>query len=147
RKVEYEYDELYRLIEERIFDPIEGYSTISYTYDAVGNRLTRNVDGVTIRYTYDDNNRLITEGETIYSYDDNGNMIGKIDFDGVINYFYDYQNRLIKVKTMDSTIEYKYNTSGIRTSVNVNGNIVNYLIDENRDYAQVLEERDNSSNL
>lgn len=147
RKVEYEYDELYRLIEERIFDPIEGYSTISYTYDAVGNRLTRNVDGVTIRYTYDDNNRLITEGETIYSYDDNGNMIGKIDFDGVINYFYDYQNRLIKVKTMDSTIEYKYNTTGIRTSVNVNGNIVNYLIDENRDYAQVLEERDNSSNL
>ena len=41
RKVEYEYDDLYRLIKETITDSVRGNRTISYGYDAVGNRLTK----------------------------------------------------------------------------------------------------------
>jgi large repetitive protein len=63
RKVEYEYDDIYRLTKETIFAPAEGGErTVSYNYDAVGNRLSKSdsVRGVTT-YTYDDNDRLKTE--------------------------------------------------------------------------------------
>ena len=63
RKVEYTYDELHRLTKEVITDPVNGDSatqtlrerTIEYTYDAVGNRYTKNdsVFGLTT-YTYDE---------------------------------------------------------------------------------------------
>ncbi len=43
RRVEYAYDEIYRLIGEDIFDPgaAQPRRTLDYTYDPVGNRLTR----------------------------------------------------------------------------------------------------------
>ena len=51
RKVEYEYDDLYRLTKETIFAPAGAVErTISYGYDAVGNRLTKtdSVGGVRV---------------------------------------------------------------------------------------------------
>ncbi|MEJ6950101.1 putative Ig domain-containing protein [Natronospora cellulosivora (SeqCode)] len=147
RVVEYTYDDLYRLTEENIYHPVEGNNSITYTYDAVGNRLSKTEHGISIEYTYDDNNRLISEGDTIYIYDDNGNTIGKLNADGNITYSYDYQNRLVEVNAADSNIEYQYNTSGMRTKKIVDGESVKYLLDENRTYAQVLEERDANGNL
>ena len=41
RIIDYTYDSLYRLTEEDITDPGQGDETIGYTYDAVGNRLTK----------------------------------------------------------------------------------------------------------
>ncbi|ACK68468.1 YD repeat protein (plasmid) [Rippkaea orientalis PCC 8801] len=67
RIVEYEYDDLYRLIEEKITDSLDTVNdgrVISYTYDAVGNRLTK-VDSVegTTTYDYNANDWLLTETE------------------------------------------------------------------------------------
>src|SRR5262249_35084918 len=42
RRVDYGYDVLDRLTREAISDAVLGNRTIDYTYDAVGNRLTRN---------------------------------------------------------------------------------------------------------
>ena len=84
RNIEYEYDDLYRLRSETIFatgGTLE--RTVSYGYDAVGNRLrkTDSVAGVAT-YFYDDNDRLLREelrqngvfvGSLEYGYDDNGN--------------------------------------------------------------------------
>ena len=41
RVVEYSYDDTYKLVEEKITMPSGDVRTISYTYDAVGNRLIK----------------------------------------------------------------------------------------------------------
>jgi RHS repeat-associated protein len=70
RTVSYTYDEVYRLIEEHIDEPgTANDQTITYTYDAVGNRVRKTaVQGTKttdILYTYDANDRLLTEVQTI----------------------------------------------------------------------------------
>jgi YD repeat-containing protein len=67
---------LYRLTKETIFAPAGGIEkTISYGYDAVGNRLNKSdsVGGVTT-YTYDDNDRLQTE-----EWRQNGVLVGSVE--------------------------------------------------------------------
>ena len=94
----YEYDAVNRLVSENIKDD-KGSIGYKYSFDKVGNRtsktvnvsgtisgLTDNVSVVktgTTKYTYNDNNQLITETynnqKTVYSYDDNGNLVGIIN--------------------------------------------------------------------
>ncbi len=156
RKVEYEYDSLYRLTKETITDAVAGNRVVEYTYDKVGNRLTKNdsVEGITT-YSYDDNDRLKTEQlkkngvvvQTIeYRYDDNGNLLSRIK-NGVeeVSYTWDKENRLIGVrKASGEVISYQYDSDGIRVSSTVNGVKTEYLVDKNLPYAQVLEERVNN---
>ena len=65
RVVDYSYDSLYRLTEEKITDATAGNRTIGYSYDLAGNRLgkTDTLEGLT-SYKYDANNRLknLTQG-------------------------------------------------------------------------------------
>jgi RHS repeat-associated protein len=163
RKVEYEYDDLYRLTKETIFAPAGAVErTISYGYDAVGNRLTKNdsVGGVTT-YTYDDNDRLLKEelrqngvlvGSVEYGYDSNGNTRTrtKKDAAGVVGesvtYTWNQDNRLVGVQSSNGdAISYAYDADGVRVSKTVNGVKTEFLVDKNRDYAQVLEERVNDA--
>ena len=85
RNTSYVYDGLGRLKQESV----EGQTTsYTYTYDDFGNRSTMTVTGpapYNVAYSYDHNNRLLTEtktqGEvdeiTRYGYDNNGNQIYK----------------------------------------------------------------------
>jgi YD repeat-containing protein len=150
RRVEYEYDDLYRLTKETIFDPgaTTPSRTIEYTYDEVGNRLSRvdSGDGSSI-YTYDNNDRLLTENrdgvETTYTYDNNGNTISKTTETETVTYEWDVENRLIVSDTDgDGTndVENKYDLDGVRVSQTINGEETRFLIDTNRPYVQVLEE-------
>ncbi len=50
RTMDYAYDAADRLVEEHITDPGLGNRTISYTYDPVGNRLTKTDNGVITTY-------------------------------------------------------------------------------------------------
>ena len=151
RTVDYIYDNLYRLTAEDITDAINGNQSISYTYDDVGNRLTKTVDGVVTSYDYDNNNRLTSEttsGDTItYGYDNNGNQIQKLSATEDIAYGYNYENRLVSVDDNASLILYQYDVDGIKTRKTVDGTVTKYLIDKNRDYAQVLEEIDGTGTL
>ncbi|MBP0035970.1 MAG: hypothetical protein J7524_22885, partial [Roseofilum sp. Belize BBD 4] len=156
RKIEYDYDESYRLIEEKITDPVNGDLTIEYSYDNVGNRIAKKVttEQVTVEttYQYDDNDRLQSETTngitTDYTYDKNGNLIleNVLGSTEKVEYFWDLENRLIAVNLTDDSgatqnIEYEYNARGIRVSETVDGGeTIKYLIDEVRPYAQVLEE-------
>ncbi|MGA1842202.1 MAG: putative Ig domain-containing protein [bacterium] len=143
RVVDYTYDNLYRLTEESITDPTLGDRLVAYSYDPVGNRLSKGdtVEGPT-DYTYDENDRLLTENGTTYTYDNNGNTISKTEGSGVTTYSYNYENRLVGAQTPVATVNYNYDADGIRVSKSVDGMVTNYLVDKNRDYAQVLEERD-----
>ena len=102
-------------------------------------------------YTYDDNDRLITEarpeGSRTYAYDDNGNTISKTDATETTVYGYDYENRLVLVDTATTDTLYDYDADGIRVSSETNGAVTDFLVDKNRDYAQVLEERDTAGTI
>ncbi|MCL6584332.1 MAG: putative Ig domain-containing protein [bacterium] len=143
RVVNYTYDSLYRLTEERIIDPVLGNRTITYTYDPVGNRLSKNDSGAGVTtYTYDENDRLLTENAITYNYDNNGNTISKRDGAEITSYSYDYENRLIEAKTSTTLVNYTYDCDGIRVGSTAGGATTYYLVDKNRDFVQVLEERD-----
>ena len=152
---------MYRLAKETIFTPAGAVErTISYGYDAVGNRLTKtdSVGGVTT-YVYDDNDRLLREelrqngvlvGSVEYGYYDNGNTRTrtKKDAAGVVaetvTYSWNQENRLVGVQNSNGdAVSYAYDADGVRISKTVNGVTTEYLVDKNRDYAQVLEERVN----
>ncbi len=155
RAVEYEYDELYRLTEERLLDENGSLErTIKYSYDETGNRLSRedSLEGKTY-YIYDENERL-KKTETwqdnqiisthLYSYDRNGNLTGSVkDNEEEIIYSWDIKNRLIGVDNIltGDSISYEYDTDGIRVSATVNEETTNYLVDKNWDFARVLEEQ------
>ena len=123
----------------------------SYTYDKVGNRLTK-TDGLkTITYIYDENNRLLSEDDIKYNYDNNGNLIKKQSAEEISDYIYNAEGKLAEVnKTTKDGVEtesYKYNLVGTRTQKTTNGKEINYLVDENTDYSRVLEEKDNTGKL
>ncbi len=150
RQVNYTYDSTYRLLSESISDPLAGDRLIEYSYDAVGNRLTRNdsAEGLTL-YTYNQNNQLTTTLDgggitTTFAYDDNGNLIFRENSTEQIEYTFDIENRLVST-TIDRNgetqqAEYIYDDFGIRVASTVNGEETRYLVDPNRPFAQVLEE-------
>lgn len=150
RTVDYSYDATYKLTQENINDPVSGLRVIGYTYDPVGNRLTKTDDSAVTTYTYDANDRLLTENGTTYTYDDNGNTLTKVSATENVSYSYDFQDLLIQATDAigGSVVEYGYDVDGIRVQKTVDGtNVTIYLVDKNRDYAQVLEERDGSGVL
>jgi YD repeat-containing protein len=81
RSVGYDYDGVKRLEAEAIVRPGQVTRIAAYTYDAVGNRIRREMAGVVTTYEVDDNDRLVREidggASTIRGYDDNGNTTYK----------------------------------------------------------------------
>jgi YD repeat-containing protein len=112
RSQSFSYDDLNRL------ESATGiYGSVAYTYDNVGNRLTRTVDAQVENYSYEAGTSRLSEvaknGTTAvsYSYDVNGAITG-IDEKSFI---YGQNNRLIQAMENGSLMgEYTYNGSGQR---------------------------------
>lgn len=147
RIVNYTYDGLFRLIKEEIIPPGSPSRTIQYTYDPVGNRLSKTDAGVLTLYTYDANDRLLTENGISYTYDNNGNTVGKTGGGAATVYAYDYENRLVTMTAAGNVSEYRYDDGGNRVRATINGVITNYLVDVNRNLPEVLEERNSLGGL
>ncbi|NWG12949.1 MAG: tandem-95 repeat protein [Acidobacteria bacterium] len=151
RTVNYTYDAVNRLTQEQIVDAVLGNQTISYTYDGFGNRLTKTDGTGTTTYTYNANDQLLTETApgytTTYEYDPNGNTVKKTQGATETIYSYDFENRLIASQTGTMSTQYEYDADGIRTKATAGVATIKYLVDKNRDYAQVLEERDGTNAL
>jgi RHS repeat-associated protein len=135
RSVNYTYDDLYHLTDEAIVDGVNGNRTSGYTYDNVGNRLTKTVNGVTTTYSYDGNDRLLNEkvGGAIvaeYSYDNNGSTLTKMENGVTTTYTWNDEKRLVSATVGTQTVDYVYNDQGIRVSSKQNGVEMQYLLDE-----------------
>jgi hypothetical protein len=134
RRVDYTYDDLYRLRSETISaDPAGPNGAIAYTYDRVGNRLTRTstVAGIPDQsFNYDFNDRLDGEG-----YDNNGNTLTS----GGRTFGYDFENHLTSA---DGGVSFVYDGDGIRVAKTAGGVTTGFLVDDRNPtgYAQVLEE-------
>lgn len=141
RRVEYGYDALHRLVRETILEPGEPPRTIEHAYDAVGNRVSR-VDtlGGGATSAYDDNDRLLSDGDATYFHDDAGRLIRREDAGGVTSYAWDGFDRLVAVGLPDGTVEYEYDADGLLVRMSESGDVTTLLVDANRRHAQVVRE-------
>lgn len=93
----------------------------TYSYDALGNRIAANFNGIGVTYSNNNLNQLIGKsgGQVdTYTYDANGNL----SFDGQFFKTYDADKRLIKDSANPANvIVYSYDAFGRRVSTSANG--------------------------
>ena len=151
RVSDYVYDDLYRLIQESITDPVNGDNLSTYTYGKTGNRTQSVINGITTEYAYDANDRLLSQGAFTYSYDAQGNMLSETEGSGdsalIKTYQYDANQRMKRFSDGVQAITYEYNPDGIRTSKRIGGSSIDFIVDSNRDYAQVIAEQVNNVDI
>jgi RHS repeat-associated protein len=130
----YGYDAIYQL--QQVTQG--GGTTESYSYDAVGNRLSSL--GVN-PYSYNTSNELTATPSGSYTYDANGNTLS--DAQGR-NYTWDFENRLTQVVNPGvGTTTFRYDPFGRRIQKSGPLGTTNYLYDS----LNLLEELDGSGNL
>ena len=136
RSFNYTYDETYKLTRETMAGSPDASKngTVDYTYDPVGNRLSRisNLPGIpSANAGYDANDRRLDE-----SYDANGNarnIAGR-------SFTYDFEDR---IRTADGgAVRIVYDGDGNLASKTVGGVTTRYLVDSRNatGFSQVLEE-------
>lgn len=136
RTVQYAYDDLYRLTSETISGAATQNGTISYQYDAVGNRLQLNSTVPAIPASgllnYDANDRTGSD-----PYDNNGNLLNG---SGGTNVF-DFENRLVAA----GAVTLAYDGDGNRVNETAGGAATSYLVADFNPtgYAQVVDELQN----
>jgi RHS repeat-associated protein len=129
----YSYDPLYELTQV-----VQGATTTeSYSYDAVGNRLSSS--GVPI-YSYNSSNELTSNSLGSYTYDNNGNTL--TDASGK-SYTWDFENRMVSaVVPGTGTVIFKYDPFGRRIQKGSPLSTITYLYDG----MNSIEELDNAGN-
>jgi len=106
----------------------------SYTYDPVGNRLTK-VDGGTTTYIYDRADRMTAAGAVSVTVDASGNLVAK----GSDTFGFDQANRLRTATVAGATETYLYDGDGRRFSRQVGTNpAIRYTSDLSGDLATTL---------
>jgi RHS repeat-associated protein len=132
----YEYDSLYQLAKATYPNvaPFNG-EVDSWTYDAIGNRLTNTVNGSTQTYTYQkigsnplNWQRLLSDGVNSYSHDTNGSVVTKSGPGGSFTFGWSYDNRLSAISGA-ATTGYGYDYQGRRSGKTVSGATTTYLYD------------------
>lgn len=134
--VQYTYDELHRLTKAQ-------YATgavFSYTYDAVGNRLSQQTPLTSVTYLYDNANRLASANGQTYTWDNNGNLLS----DGGSTHSYDAANRLITTTQGANVFGFSYNGLGDRVRQTANGTPTVYAVDLAAGLTQVLADGTNT---
>lgn len=103
------------------------YGSLSYLYDADGNRSQQTVNSVLTSYTYGTtNNRLTKVNTTGWSYDADGSLTK----DGTFTYSYDDSERLSTVTKSGLAVNYLYNGLGQRAEKTINGTSTVFIYDE-----------------
>ena len=124
RSVTLRYDEASRLMQESV-TRVGGSDVTDYTYDRVGNRLSRTRSGSVVEafsYGYNGLNQLTSlsgaSGGVTFGYDLNGNRTSRIHATQLTSYVYDQENRLVAVggahKGLPLNLQYAYDYRGRR---------------------------------
>lgn len=145
------YDKAYRLVgETQLNSGGTQTSQTSYTYDAVGNRLSMTAGSQTTQYTYNALDQLTsTSGAqtTQYTYDGRGNLVKATDTTAntTTSYSYNAADQLVGA-TLPSgaSVTYGYDAAGRQVSQTSGGQTTNYLWDEASPYGDVILETNGS---
>jgi len=134
----YTYDTAGRLAEVKL----NGATLSQYSYDANGNRLSKNG----ISGTYDAQDRLISYGANTYAYTLNGELVSKAQGSQITRYTYDVLGNLRSATLPDSTaVEYVIDGRNRRIGKKVNGALVQGLLYQNQ--LNPIAELDGSGNI
>ncbi len=88
------------------------FETLTYAYDANGNRTTLTDATGTTTFGYDANNRLTSAGSATYSYDNNGNLT---NISTGISLTYDAHNRTSQTSLPGGlVVQYTYDGDGVK---------------------------------
>lgn len=98
-----------------------GPTTHTYTYDALGNRLTKGGTS----YTYDDADQMTAAGGVTHGYDSNGNQTSR----GTDTFTFDHENRMTQSVVGGATSSSVYYGDGVRRSHTVSGTTTTYQYD------------------
>lgn len=143
RTVEYGYDELERLVLEKVTSN-GTVSLTTYAYDSNSNRISMNKNGEITTYEYNELDQITKAGDTEYTWDNAGNLICQSSKGTLIaTYTYDCHNRMVtaNVNTSAEVVEesYTYDYLGNRTSKTTNGVTTKFVTDLTTGYSQVLK--------
>jgi RHS repeat-associated protein len=116
-----------------------GGTTITYQYDAAGNRVSAVQTGAPLPagvgedlglYTTDNMNQYTAVGAATYKYDADGNLISETNSTGTTTYTYNLLGQLAEVVSPTTgTTTYQYDALGNLVSQTVNGQTTHYLVD------------------
>ena len=130
-QISYTYDRLERLTGTTGASGVRGY-----TYDPVGNRLTK-VEGATTTSVYDRADRLTAVGATSVAVDAAGNLVAK----GADTFAFDAANRLTGATVAGTNEAYAYDGDGTRVSRQVGtGPVTRYVSDVNAPLPIVVDD-------
>ena len=115
----------------------------SYSYDALGNRISASLNGVNTTYTTNSLNQLTNSNNGAtninFTYDNNGN----VTYDGRFFKTYDADGRLLKDSSSPvNVLTYQYDALGRRVLKNLNGTLLKYTFSG----LQQIEERNGTNN-
>ena len=113
----YNYDNIGRLTSATY----PGSATDTYSYDADGNRPTKN----STTFSYDDASQLTSAGTTTYGYDANGNQTSR----NSDSFTWSELNRLSSLTIGGTTTSYAYNGDGLRDSKTDTSGTIHYTWD------------------
>ncbi len=143
------YDNAYRLTNETTKD--QGGNVLyqaSYTYDAVGNRLSSTINGQQTSYSYNTLDQLTSANTSTYQYDGRGNLLKITNGTSSITYTYDAADRLVSaIEPNGTSASYGYDADGRRVKQTVGTTVTNYLWDEASVYGDVVLETDGSGTI
>jgi RHS repeat-associated protein len=120
--------------------------SISYVYDAVGNRVQEIEDSVTTDYSTNEMNQYDQVGNTTYAYDEDGNLISKTKGSDTWTYSYNDENKLVSTTGPDGMTEYQYDGLGNLSATTKNGVTTHYMLDPTG-FGNVVGEYDEAGNL
>jgi len=129
---QYTYDPTYQLTQVT-----QGTTTTeSYSYDAVGNRLSSL--GMS-PYVYNASNELTSTPAATFSYDANGNTLTKSDSSGTTTYNWNFENQLSSVLLPGAggTVTFRYDPFGKRIQKAGPNSTTNYLYEGDDIIAEV----------
>jgi trimeric autotransporter adhesin len=135
-QTKYSYDPLYQLVKAEYPSgaPFNA-ETHQWSYDAIGNRLTNQVNAAIQSYTYGKNGtnplngqQLQNDGTNAYTYDLNGNQTTRSGPGGNYVFSYDFDNRLRTI-TGPVSVAYTYDYQGRRISKSDGVTTTTYLYD------------------
>jgi RHS repeat-associated protein len=127
----YDYDDLGQLTRAVLnsTDPQVPSQDLTYSYDALGNRIRTIENGVTTEYNANNLNQYVRVGSTNYVFDADGNLIQEIAPSGTTTYSYNDENRLVGVTSPQGAWQYAYDALGNRVATTENGVAKRFVID------------------